>query len=146
MFSDDNRHISLSLGELDRLCPVDKALSSPVHVKMIFLLSIRPMNVNEQAGALSLPVSTATLNVRQPGEAGLISTEIQPNIRDTMKLCSRWNTAFPWAKWIQHKSRLLKSPWRFPPMRRCIAKTSRSTSCLRQRRHARYMDQPGRFR
>lgn len=87
--SDENRHISLSLGELDRLCPVAKALSSPMRVKMIALLCVRPMNVNELAEALSLPVSTAALNVRQLEEAGLIATEIQPGIRGAMKLCSR---------------------------------------------------------
>ena len=87
--ADENRHISLSLSELERLCPVAKALSSPIRVKMISLLGIRPMNVNELAEALSLPVSTAALNVRQLEEAGLISTEIQPGIRGAMKLCSR---------------------------------------------------------
>ena len=87
--TDENRHISLSLDELDRLCPVAKALASPMRVKMISLLGIRPMNVNELAEALSLPVSTAALNVRQLEEAGLISTEIQPGIRGAMKLCSR---------------------------------------------------------
>lgn len=87
--SDDSKHISLSLGDLDHLCPVAKALSSPMRVKMISLLSIRSMNVNELAEALALPVSTAALNVRQLEEAGLISTEIQPGIRGAMKLCSR---------------------------------------------------------
>ena len=87
--TDENRHISLSLSELERLCPVAKALSSPMRVRMISLLGIRPMNVNELAEALSLPVSTAALNVRQLEEAGLISTEIQPGIRGAMKLCSR---------------------------------------------------------
>lgn len=87
--ADENRHISLSLGELERLCPVAKALSSPMRVRMIALLGIRPMNVNELAEALSLPVSTAALNVRQLEEAGLISTAIQPGIRGAMKLCSR---------------------------------------------------------
>jgi len=87
--ADANRHISLSLSEADRLCPVAKALSSPMRVRMISLLGIRSMNVNELAEALSLPVSTAALNVRQLEEAGLISTEIQPGIRGAMKLCSR---------------------------------------------------------
>ncbi len=83
------RHIDLSLGELDRLCSVTKALSSPMRVRMIALLGVRPMNVNELAEALSLPVSTAALNVRQLEEAGLIATQIQPGIRGAMKLCSR---------------------------------------------------------
>ena len=87
--ADENRHISLSLGEIERLCPVAKALSSPMRARMLSLLGVRPMNVNELAEALSLPVSTAALNVRQLEEAGLISTEIQPGIRGAMKLCSR---------------------------------------------------------
>ena len=86
---DDSKHISLSLSQIERLCPVAKALSSPVRVKMIAMLSVRPMNVNELAEALDLPVSTAALSVRQLEEAGLIKTEIQPGIRGAMKLCSR---------------------------------------------------------
>lgn len=87
--ADKTRHISLSLSEIDRLCPVAKALSSPVRARMLTLLGVRAMNVNELADALSLPVSTAALNVRQLEEAGLIATEIQPGIRGAMKLCSR---------------------------------------------------------
>ena len=83
------KHIRLSINELDRLCPVAKALSSPMRVRMISLLHIRSMNVNELAEALSLPVSTTALNVRQLEEAGLISSEIQPGIRGAMKLCSQ---------------------------------------------------------
>lgn len=87
--ADETKHISLSMNELERLCPVAKALSSPMRVRMIALLCVRSMNVNELADALSLPVSTAALNVRQLEEAGLIHTEIQPGIRGAMKLCSR---------------------------------------------------------
>lgn len=86
---DDNKHVSLSLSEPDRLCPVAKALASPMRVRMIGLLCVRPMNVNELAEALSLPVSTAALNVRQLEDAGLITSEIQPGVRGAMKLCSR---------------------------------------------------------
>lgn len=87
--SDESKHISLSLNQIERLCPVAKALSSPMRVKMIAMLCVRSMNVNELAEALNLPVSTAALNVRQLEETGLISTEIQPGIRGAMKLCSR---------------------------------------------------------
>jgi len=89
IFEDESRHIDLSLSEPERLCPVAKALSSPMRVRMIALLGMQPMNVNELAEALSLPVSTAALNVRQLEEAGLITTQIQPGIRGAMKLCSR---------------------------------------------------------
>ena len=87
--ADESKHISLSLNEIERLCPVAKALSSPLRVRMLTLLSSRPMNVNEIADALNMPVSTAALNVRQLEESGLIYAEIQPGIRGAMKLCSR---------------------------------------------------------
>ena len=87
--ADESKHISLSLNEIERLCPVAKALSSPLRVRMLILLSSRSMNVNEIADALDMPVSTAALNVRQLEEAGLIYAEIQPGIRGAMKLCSR---------------------------------------------------------
>ena len=64
-------------------------VSSLLLYAVIGLLASRSMNVNELAEALSMPVSTAALNVRQLEEAGLISTEIQPGIRGAMKLCSR---------------------------------------------------------
>lgn len=89
LHADESKHISFSLSQIERLCQVAKALSSPLRVKMIGLLASRSMNVNELAEALSMPVSTAALNVRQLEEAGLISTEIQPGIRGAMKLCSR---------------------------------------------------------
>lgn len=87
--ADDGRHVTLSLDQIEQLCPVAKALSSPVRVCMLSLLGVRAMNVNELAEALSLPVSTAALNVRQLEAVGLIDTEIQPGIRGAMKLCSR---------------------------------------------------------
>ena len=87
--ADESKHINLSLNEIERLCPVAKALSSPLRVRMLALLSSRSMNVNEIADALSMPVSTAALNVRQLEDSGLIYTEIQPGIRGAMKLCSR---------------------------------------------------------
>ena len=47
--SDGNKHISLSMSNIDQLCPVAKALSSPMRVRMLALLGIRSMNVNELA-------------------------------------------------------------------------------------------------
>ena len=87
--AEETRHLELSMDQLDRLCPVAKALSSPMRVRMLGLLGVRPMNVNELAEALDLPVSTAALNVRQLEECGLITTVIQPGVRGAMKLCSR---------------------------------------------------------
>ena len=87
--AEETSHLDLSIDQLDRLCPVAKALSSPMRVRMLALLGVRPMNVNEMAEALELPVSTAALNVRQLEDCGLITTTIQPGVRGAMKLCTR---------------------------------------------------------
>jgi len=89
MAQDESRHVGLTVSEPERLCPVAKALASPVRARMIALLGARAMNVGELAQALDIPVSTAALNVRQLEEAGLIASEIQPGIRGAMKLCAR---------------------------------------------------------
>lgn len=47
------------------------------------------MNVNQLSENLSLPVSTISFNVRILEKAGLISTELQPASRGTMKVCTR---------------------------------------------------------
>jgi predicted transcriptional regulator len=60
------------------------ALASPVR-----LLGLRSMYVNEIAEQLSIPVSTAAMNIRVLEEAGVLSSELQPGTRGTMKLCSR---------------------------------------------------------
>ena len=86
--SDESRHITLTLSDADQLCPIAKALSSPVRVRMLHLLHGHAMNVGELAQALDLPVSTAALNVRQLEESGLISSVIQPGVRGAMKLCT----------------------------------------------------------
>lgn len=86
---EESRHLTLSLSDVDVLCPVAKALSSPIRVKMLQLLHNRAMNVGELAEALNLPVSTAALNIRQLEESGLITSVIQPGIRGAMKLCAR---------------------------------------------------------
>ena len=36
--ADENKHVSLSINEIDQLCPVAKALSSPMRARMIELL------------------------------------------------------------------------------------------------------------
>lgn len=46
---EESRHLTLSLSDVDVLCPVAKALSSPIRVKMLQLLHNRAMNVGELA-------------------------------------------------------------------------------------------------
>jgi predicted transcriptional regulator len=66
-----------------------KALASSIRLEIIHMLGTRSMNVNELAEQLSIPVSTAALNIRILEEAGVIFSEQQPGVRGTMKLCHR---------------------------------------------------------
>lgn len=85
----ESKHLGLKIERPDLICSVAKALSSPVRVEMLRLVSDRSMNVNELAEALSLPMSTAAMNVRVLEAAGLFTCEMQPGVRGAMKLCSR---------------------------------------------------------
>ena len=83
------RGIMLSVDNVDVLVSVAKALASDVRVDIIKLLGSYNLNVNEIAERLNIPASTAALNVRILEEAGLITTELQPGVRGSMKLCHK---------------------------------------------------------
>lgn len=81
------RGIMLSIDNPDTLVNVTKALASEVRVEIIRLLGSHQLNVNEIAERLNIPASTAAMNVRVLEEAGLITSELQPGIRGSMKVC-----------------------------------------------------------
>lgn len=83
-----SKYLSLSAEEPKRLCAVGKALSSPIRVKILQLLSECPLNVQQIAAALSLPPSSAGLHVRVLEEAGLLETAEKPGLHGLMKICS----------------------------------------------------------
>lgn len=75
--------------QLEEIAPIMHALSTPLRLQIIRLLSKKSMNVNELAQLLDVPMSTISLNVSVLEKANLILTESQPAARGTMKLCSR---------------------------------------------------------
>lgn len=85
----ESKHLELSIERPDLICSVARALSSPIRVQMLRLVHEQSLNVNELAEALSLPMSTAAMNVRVLEAAGLFTCEMQPGVRGAMKLCSR---------------------------------------------------------
>lgn len=76
-------------GQIDEIALVAHALSSPLRLRMIRLLSRKSMNLNELAQELSVPMSTVSLNVSVLEKANLVFTELHPASRGMMKLCSR---------------------------------------------------------
>jgi len=68
---------------------VAKALGSSTRINILKLLSTGvSLNVNEIAGKLNLPLSTASVNIQILEDAGLIISIYQPGIRGSMRLCS----------------------------------------------------------
>lgn len=76
-------------GQIDEIAVIAHALSSPLRLRMIRLLSRKSMNLNELAQELSVPMSTVSLNVSVLERANLVFSELQPASRGMMKLCSR---------------------------------------------------------
>lgn len=79
----------LGLDDPETLSTICHALSSPVRLDVMRLLGRKSMSIGEIAEALNLPMSTAALAVQVLKKAGIITTENQPGMRGTMKLCSR---------------------------------------------------------
>lgn len=64
-----------------------KVLSSEVRIKLLKLLSDEVLSVNEISERLDIPISSAAMNVKMLEEAGLISTQLEPGIRGSKKVC-----------------------------------------------------------
>lgn len=83
------KHREVTAEQLDELCLVAKALSSPVRIEILKLLYYNSLNVGEIAQRLDIPASSAALHIKVLESAQLINTELQPGTRGSMKLCSR---------------------------------------------------------
>lgn len=80
--------VELGLDQPEKMCKVAKALASETRIEIIKLLNGASLNINEISEKLSIPASSAALNVKVLEEAGIIHTELHPGVRGAMKLCS----------------------------------------------------------
>lgn len=78
-----------TLDDADRLAVMGKALSSPVRIRILKLLTGRKLSVVDIADSLKIPASSAAVNVKVLEEAGLIGSEILTGVRGNAKLCYR---------------------------------------------------------
>jgi predicted transcriptional regulator len=67
--------------------PVYEALASEVRLNVIRVLSIRPMNIKELAGAMELSSAMMTKHVRKLEKAGIVKSEMQRVNGGMQKLC-----------------------------------------------------------
>ncbi|NLK27265.1 MAG: helix-turn-helix domain-containing protein [Clostridiales bacterium] len=81
----------LDLSEIEEVCSVGKALSSPVRLEILKLLYEESLNIGEISDKLKIAASSAALHVNILEKAGLINTEVQPGTRGAIRLCSRKN-------------------------------------------------------
>lgn len=77
------------LEDVEEICELGKALSSPVRVEIIKLLYQDNLFIGEIAKALNIPQSSAAFHLRLLEKAGLVGMEEQPGSHGTMKIYSR---------------------------------------------------------
>ncbi len=77
------------LEDVDELCELGKALSSPVRIEIIKLLDQNNLYIGEIARRLNIPQSSAAFHLKLLEKAGLVRMEEQPGSHGTMKACSR---------------------------------------------------------
>ena len=75
--------------EIDALCSLGRALSSPIRIEIMQLLYEEGMIIGDIAKKLDLPASSTAFHLKILEEAGLIRMEKQPGTRGTVKFCIR---------------------------------------------------------
>lgn len=78
-----------SLEDTNEICEAGKAISSPVRLKILSLLSKNNMNIGEIAKNMNLPQSSAAFHLKMLERAGLVRMEERPGNHGTMKLYSQ---------------------------------------------------------
>ena len=70
--------------EIDALCSLGRALSSPIRIEIMQLLYEEGMIIGDIAKKLDLPASSTAFHLKILEEAGLIRMEKQPGTRGTV--------------------------------------------------------------
>ena len=75
--------------EMEELCDLGKALSSPIRLRILQLLYEESLIIGEIARKLELPASSTAFHLKILEQAGLIRMEGQPGTRGNTRLCTR---------------------------------------------------------
>lgn len=78
-----------NIGDVESVCDLGKALSSPVRIQILHLLDEENMIIGEIARALHIPASSTAFHLKILEQAGLVRMEEQPGSRGLTKLCTR---------------------------------------------------------
>ena len=77
------------IDQIEEICNLGKALSSPVRLEILQLLYRDSLIIGEIAKRLNLPASSTAFHLKILEKAGLIRMEEQPGTRGSTKLCTR---------------------------------------------------------
>ena len=66
---------------------IGKALSSAVRIDILNLIKVHPLSLQEISRRLGIPLSSTALHIRCLEDAHLVSTESQPGIHGSMRVC-----------------------------------------------------------
>ena len=77
------------IDQIEEICNLGKALSSPVRLEILQLLYRDSMIIGEIAKRLNLPASSTAFHLKILEKAGLIRMEEQLGTRGSTKLCTR---------------------------------------------------------
>ena len=75
--------------DLEKISNIGSALSNIDKLKILQLLSIRPMTLSELSRALDLAVSTVSFHVDSLVKAQLIFISYEPGVKGHVKLCTK---------------------------------------------------------
>lgn len=83
------KHVRLDLENVDELCDLGKALSSPIRIQILKLVNFQKLSIADISRELGIPASSAALHVKALQDANLIRIDEQPGTRGSVKLCTR---------------------------------------------------------
>ena len=66
---------------------IGKALSSAVRIDILNLIKVHPLSLQEISRRLGIPLSSTALHISCLEDAHLVSTESQPGIHGSMRVC-----------------------------------------------------------
>lgn len=80
-------HLEFDFSDQVTIAHISKALSSPVRLQILALISERPLNISEIAQRFSIPISSAAMHMNILEEAGIVITQSLPGVRGSQKVC-----------------------------------------------------------
>ncbi len=83
------KNVYLNLGKPEELAAVGRALSVPIRVKILSLITKEQMSIADIARELNIPASSCAAHIKAMQEANLIRLEQLPGTRGSVKICSR---------------------------------------------------------